>query len=199
MTHKQWTLIAALVFVMFAAGLSYTLLGLVPAVVFTVAFGGGVVLWLATTYRTQVDPLKIIIPYLLTVIFFIIHVYEEYITDFEVAMTDITGFHILERNFLTISAFSGPVLWLTGAILLLKRTHVGYYFLSVFYVNMLLAELAHFVFPFMEDGTFHYVSGMYTAALPLLPAGYGLYITLREIRNANSPSTKKATHVNIVR
>jgi hypothetical protein len=58
----------------------------------------------------------------------------------------------------------------------------SYYFLSVLYVNMIVAALAHFVFPFMEDGTFHYVSGMYTAALPLLPAGYGLYITLREIR-----------------
>jgi hypothetical protein len=94
-----------------------------------------------------------------------------------------------ERNFLTMTALSAPVLWLTAAILLVKRTHVGYYFLSVLYVNMIVAELAHFVFPFIEDGTFHYVSGMYTAALPLLPAGYGLYITVREIRNARSPST----------
>ena len=75
---------------------------------------------------------------------------------------------------------------LTGAILLLKKTHAGYYFLSVLYANMIVAELAHFVFPFMEDGTFHYVSGMYTAALPLLPAIYGLYITLREIRKTRS-------------
>jgi hypothetical protein len=42
------------------------------------------------------------------------------------------------------------------------------------------------VFPFMEDGTFHYVSGMYTALLPLLPASYGLQVTLREIRAARS-------------
>ena len=191
MTRKQWTLIGVLGFVVFVAILGYSLMGLVPAIIFTVAFGGGVALWLATTYKTQVDPLKIIVPYLLTIIFFIIHVYEEYITDFEVAMTDITGFHVLEKNFLTVAAFMGPVIWLTGAILLLKRTHAGYYFLSAFYVAMLLAELSHFVFPFMENGTFHYVSGMYTAALPLLPAGYGLYITLREIRNTYSPSTQR--------
>ena len=113
---------------------------------------------------------------------FIIHVYEEYVTDFEVAITDITGFHVLEKNFLTIAAFIGPSLWLIGAILLLKKTQVGYYFLSFFFVSMIIAELSHFVFPFLEDGTFHYVSGMYTAALPLIPAGYGLYITMCEIK-----------------
>ena len=191
MTSKQWTLMAALGFVVFVAILGNSLMGLLPAIIFTVAWGGGVILWLATTYRTQVDPLKIIVPYLLTVIFFIIHVFEEYITDFEVAMTDISGFHVLERDFLTGAAFIGPIMWLTGAIFLLKRTHIGYYFLSAFYVAMLFAELSHFIFPFMEDGTFHYVSGMYTAALPLLPAGYGLYITLREIRNARLALTQK--------
>jgi hypothetical protein len=186
MSRRQWTLTASLVSVAVAATVGYVLIGAVAAVVFAVAFGGGIVLWLATTYRTQVDPLKLIIPYLVTVIFFIVHVYEEYITDFEAAMTDVTGLHVLEKNFLTATAFTAPILWLTGAILLLKRTHAGYYFLSVLYVNMIVAELAHFVFPFMEDGTFHYVSGMYTAALPLLPASYGLYITLREIRRTRS-------------
>jgi uncharacterized membrane protein YraQ (UPF0718 family) len=110
-----------------------------------------------------------------------VHVYEEYLTDFEVAITDITGFHMLEKNFLTVAAFIAPIIWITGAILLLKKTHIGFYFLSFFYVAMMFAELSHFVFPFLEDGTFHYVSGMYTAAIPLFPAAYGFYITLREI------------------
>ena len=67
---------------------------------------------------------------------------------------------------------------------LIKRTDIGFYFLSFFYVAMMFAELSHFVFPFLEDGTFHYVSGMYTAAIPLIPAGYGFYITLSEIKKA---------------
>jgi len=50
------------------------------------------------------------------------------------------------------------------------------------YVAMMFAELSHFIFPFMEDGTFHYVSGMYTAAIPLFPAAYGFYITMGEIK-----------------
>ena len=43
----------------------------------------------------------------------------------------------------------------------------------MFFVAMMLAELSHFIFPFMEDGTFHYFPGMWTAALPLLPAAWG--------------------------
>jgi hypothetical protein len=186
MTQKEWSLIGVLGLIPLLLILTATRLSIVPAVVFTIPLVGGLALWLATTYKTQVDPLKLIIPYLLTLIFFIIHVYEEYITDFEVAMTDISGLHVLERDFLTIVAFLGPVVWLTGAILLLKRIAAGYYFMSSMYVGMILGELAHFVFPFMEDGTFHYVSGMYTALLPLLPASYGLRVTLRETRRARS-------------
>ena len=130
---------------------------------------------LPTDYR-----FRVFVPY--AVILFIIHVYEEYLTDFEGLVTDISGIHVLERDFLTVAAFIAPVLWLTGAVLLLKRTNVGYYMLSFFFVGMTIAELSHFAFPFLEDGTFHYTSGMYTAALPLIPAGYGLYITLSEIR-----------------
>ena len=179
---KQITVFVVIVFIILFIATALLLLGKLPALVFAFASIGGFVLWLLTTYQTPIDTQKVIIPYLFTIILFIVHVYEEYITDFEVAMTDITGFHILEKNFLTVAAFVAPVLWLIGAILVIKKTQIGYYFLSFFFFAMILAELSHFLFPFLEDGTFHYVSGMYTAALPLIPAGYGLYVTLREIR-----------------
>ena len=95
---------------------------------------------------------------------------------------------MLEQNFLTVAAFLAPIIWISGAILLLLRISFGYYFLCAFFFAMAIAELSHFVFPFLEDGTFHYASGMYTAALPLFPAGYGLYVMLREIRRARSES-----------
>lgn len=179
---RQISMIVVLIFIAGFIGMALVLLGQIPAVIFSVASVGGFLLWLATTYRTPIDTEKVIVPYLLTIIFFVIHVYEEYLTDFEVAMTDITGFHMLERNFLTVAAFVAPILWITGAILLIKKTHLGYYFLSFFFVAMVLAELSHYIFPFLEDGTFHYVSGMYTAAIPLIPAMYGLWVTLQEIQ-----------------
>ncbi len=182
MLSKQSSVFVVLVLIAALIGMALVLLGKLPALVFSVASIGGFVLWMLTTYKTPIDTQKIIIPYLLTIIFFIVHVYEEYITDFEVAMTDITGFHMLEKNFLTVAAFVAPIIWITGAILLIKRTHIGFYFLSFFFMAMMFAELSHFIFPFLEDGTFHYVSGMYTAAIPLIPAGYGFYITMTEIK-----------------
>lgn len=176
------TVVLVVVFIAGFVSMALVLLGRIPAIVFAVASIGGFVLWIATTYRTPIDGSKVIVPYLLAVMLFIVHVYEEYVTDFEVAMTDITGFHMLERDFLTVAAFAAPLLWIGGAVLILKKTQLGYYFLSFFFIAMTIAELTHFVFPFLEDGTFHYVSGMYTAALPLLPAGYGLYVTLSEVR-----------------
>ena len=179
---KKITLVFVLLIITAIIGMAFVLLGQIPAVIFAVASVGGFILWLFTTFRTPVDTEKIIIPYLFTIILFIVHVYEEYVTDFEAAMTDITGFHMLEKNFLTVAAFVAPVIWISGAILLIKKTQIGYYFLSFFFVAMIIAELSHYIFPFLEDGTFHYVSGMYTAALPLIPATYGLYVTFHEIR-----------------
>lgn len=176
------TNVLVLVFITAFVSMAYHFMGKVPGIVFFVASVGGYILWRFTTYKTPIDPLKVIIPYLVTIILFILHVYEEYLTDFEVAVTDIFGFHVQEQVFMTIAAFIGPAMWITGAILLLKKTLFGYYFLSFFIVAMTMAELSHYIFPFMQDGTFHYVSGMYTAALPLIPAGYALYIVLREIK-----------------
>jgi hypothetical protein len=180
--NRKLSIVVAAVFAAMFGVLGFIAGGTMPAVVFSIASGGGLVLWLATTYRTPVDPLKIIVPYLLAVILFHIHVYEVYVTDFEELIYNISGFHVTERDFLTVSAFAVPLLWLTGAILLLKRTNVGYYLLSFFFVMLTIAALPHFVSPFVEDGTVHYTPRMYTAALPLIPAGYGLYVVLNEIR-----------------
>jgi hypothetical protein len=160
----------------------FVLLGAIPAVVFAVAFGGGFFLYMATTWRTQFDTRKIIVPYLLTVMFFIVHVFEEYVTKFENVISALAGQPIPEANFLYVAAFLAPFLWVGGAIMLIKQWAFGYYFLCAFFFAMTIAELAHFVFPFVIDGTFHYEPGMYTAALPLIPAYYGLKIMFREIR-----------------
>lgn len=175
-------LILPVVFAVFMAFLALKLMGVLPAAIFAFAFGGGCIFYIATTWRTQFDPMKVIIPYLFTVVLFIAHVYEEYVMDFEGLVSDITGIHVLEQNFLTIAAFLAPIIWILGAIMLLKRMAFGYYFLCAFFFAMAIAELSHFIFPFLEDGTFHYTAGMYTAALPLIPAAYGLYVMMKELR-----------------
>lgn len=167
--------------------IAFTSAGIVPGMVFTFAFGGGLILYVSTLWRTRIDATKIIVPYLLTVILFIIHVYEEYLTHFEVTVTRMSGVEVSQFTLLTIAAFMAPVMWTAGAIFILKRWRFGDFFLCAFFFAMLLAELSHYIFPFMIDGTFHYESGMYTAFLPLIPAAYGLrqmLILLREAREA---------------
>lgn len=50
-------------------GMALVFLGEIPAVVFAVASIGGFILRLFTTYRTPIDTQKVIVPYLLAVIF----------------------------------------------------------------------------------------------------------------------------------
>lgn len=132
MTSKQLSVVGVLIFIVAFVGMALVLLGKVPAVIFSVASIGGFILWMFTTYRTPIDTQKVIVPYLLTIIFFVIHVYEEYVTDFEVAITDIFGFHMLEKNFLTVAAFGAPIIWIVGAILIIKKTHIGFLFFELF-------------------------------------------------------------------
>lgn len=152
---------------------------------FSAAFAGGFILWLLTTFRQPVEPDKIIVPYLITVIFFIVHVFEEYVFHIERVLTQLSGFEVTQQKFLIIAAFAAPVVWLSGAVMLIKRWDFGYFFVSTFLFGMMFAELSHFVSPFLEDGTFHYSPGMFTALLPVISGWLMFGIVLREMKTAN--------------
>lgn len=177
-------LILPAVLVGLAGIIGYTQLGPLPAIVFTVAFGGGFVLYIFTSWKTPFDTSKVLVPYLLTVAFFIAHVFEEYLTGFEKLVSQISGAEVTQWKFLMVAGFIAPIVWVIGAILIFKQTAIGNYFLCAFFFAMMIAELSHFVFPFLIDGTFHYESGMYTAALPLIPASYGFFVMMKEIARA---------------
>jgi hypothetical protein len=162
--------------------IAYVVFGPVPAIVFTIAFGGGLILYIFTAWRTRFDPLKVIVPYLLTVMLFIVHTYEEYLTGFDHLASALAGREVQQSDMLFVIAWLAPFMWIGGAVMLIKQWAFGYYFLCAFFVAMTIAELAHFIFPFVINGSFHYESGMYTALLPLIPAFYGLYVMMREIR-----------------
>lgn len=183
---ERRNLILPVITICVIVAIGYVMLGPVPAVVFAVAFGGGLVLYVRTAWRTQFDTRKVIVPYLLTVMLFLVHTYEEYLTDFELLASRLSGQTVAEADFLFVVGWLAPFVWIGGAIMLIKQWAFGYYFLCAFFVAMTVAELAHFVFPFVIDGTFHYQSGLYTAALPLITAYCGLYIMIREIRKVRA-------------
>jgi hypothetical protein len=164
---------------------------LVGALAFAVVplFIGGFVLWWLTTYRTQIDPNQIIVPYLLTVIAFIAHVYEEY-KAYVLGFPDVLQGGPFALNLdllLTFAAFLAPILWLLGAVMMLKRWPVGYFTVSTFLFGMMFIEPTHFLAPFLQDGTFHYVGGMWTAILPIALGWYTFLLTRREMQRSKEP------------
>src|SRR5262245_11057094 len=179
--NNQVSLISAVLFVAGFALVGYLTVGF-AGVLFSVAFLGGLVLWLCTTYRTPVDPQTMIVPYLITVMLFIGHVYEEFAAHVERHLADLSGLEVTQADFLTVAAFGAPTVWLLGAVMLLKRWVFGYFFASTFLFGMMFAELSHFLSPFLESGTFHYTPGMYTGILPVLGGWYVFGIVVREMK-----------------
>ncbi len=177
---KYFDIIGPGLFIIFLALFSYFLLGITGPIIIGGAGTGGFILYLKTGYKYRFDTSKIIVSYLLSVVFFIIHVYEEYIFGFEHIVSDLSHSHVSQQSFLTFAGFFGPAMWVSGAILIIKRWALGYYFLGFFFVAMTVAELTHFIFPFILYGEWKYTAGVATAAIPLIPAWYGLIITLKE-------------------
>ena len=171
MSTETKSVIGAVALILGLALVGYVTVGF-AGVLFSVAFVGGLTLWLLTTYRTPIDPQTIIVPYLVTVILFIVHVYEEFVAHVEHQLTKLSGLPVTQTDFLVIAAFSAPIVWLLGAVMVLKRWAFGYFFVSTFLFGMMFAELSHFFSPFMESGTFHYSPGMYTAILPVIGGWY---------------------------
>jgi hypothetical protein len=153
-----------------------------PAALFALALFGGVALWAATTLRTPVDPAKVIVPYLITVAIFVVHVLEEYLTHVDRLLAAISGHAVSEPAFLVVAAFFAPTLWLAGAVLLLERSQLGDYIASTFYFGMIVGESSHFAFPFLESGRLHYASGMITAVPLIASAALALRRTIVEVR-----------------
>lgn len=155
---------------------------------FSVAFIGGLVFWLLTTYRTPVEPFAIVAPYLVTVVCFIIHVYEEYVSHIERTLSHLSGTAVSQGDFLFIAAFSAPIVWLIGAIMVLKRWSFGYFLMSTFLFGMMFGELLHFISPLLEGGDYHYSAGMYTAILPIVSAWWTFIILKKEMKKSCLPA-----------
>lgn len=179
---KHLDIIGPGLFLIFLSLFSYLQLGKIGPIVIGGAGALGFLFYLKTGYKYRFDTSKIIVSYLLAVVFFILHVYEEYIFGFEHIVSGISNSAVSQKDFLTFAGFFAPAMWVTGAILILKKWALGYYFLGFFFVAMTVAELTHFIFPFVLYGEWRYTAGVATAALPLFPAWYGLIVTIKETR-----------------
>jgi len=158
------------------------------AVAYVPLFAGGFILWWFTTRRASIDPHRIIVPYLLTVIMFIAHVYEEY-RAYSLGFPSITPLPATFEQMVTFAASLAPILWLLGAVMMLKRLPVGFFVASTFLFGMMFIEPSHLVVPFLPLWSFRYVGGMWTALL-LTPLGWYTFLAIRrEIARQTDAST----------
>jgi hypothetical protein len=181
-TTRVWTLQIS---VFAAAWLLFVYMLVGPlAFAYVPLFIGGFALWWVTARRTPIDPHAIIVPYLVTVIMFIGHVYEEYKAHLLGSADIVQGapFAISFEMMLTFAASLAPVIWLLGAVLMLKRQTVGFFIASTFLFGMMFIEPTHFIAPFSQGGGLHYVGGMFTAVLPTACGWYTFLAIRRDMR-----------------
>jgi hypothetical protein len=161
------------------------------AVAWVLLFTGGFILWWFTRNRMSSAPHRIIVPYLLLVVAFIAHVYEEY-------KASLLGFPDVNQGFpfdvtfereVTFAASLAPIFWLLGAVMILKRWRVGDFAGSTFLFGMMFIEPYHFIAPFLQSGTFHYVGGMLTAPMPIALGWYTFIVLRRDVRNPTNVRT----------
>jgi len=153
------------------------------AFAYVLLFAGGFALWSFSLRKVIIDPRNVIVPYLMTVIMFIAHVYEEYKAHL-LGFPDIVKaapFPISFEMMLTFAASFAPIIWLLGAVLMLKRQPLGFFIASTFLFGMMFIEPTHFIAPFSEGDGFHYVGGLFTAALPTAAGWYTFLAIRREI------------------
>lgn len=181
-TAQRTSIISVIQIPLFVAGwlvVEYLFVGPL-AFAYVPLFLGGFILWWFTARRAPIDPRNIVVPYLLTVIVFIAHVYEEYKAHL-LGFPDIVEgapFPISFEMMLTFAGSLAPILWLLGGVLMLKRQTLGFFIASTFLFGMMFIEPTHFIAPFAQGGGVHYVGGLFTAALPTV-GGWHTFLAMR--------------------
>lgn len=149
--------------------LGYTLLGLIPMLLFASGFVGGLIVWLASPDRAAFKEIRW--PFAVTLALFVAHKVEEREMDFFPALSTLTGVPVPEQGSpLAILLYVLSAAWLLIPVLM-KPGGFGHYLAWTFFISMGGIELAHFVFPLFTGEEYGYFPGLATAAM-LAPAGW---------------------------
>lgn len=162
----------------------YFALGWLTAVIFSVGFIGGWLLWLKVP--NPINPKNITTVFVLTLIAFLIHKYEERTQGFFPALSQITGVPVPTKDSvwaIAMNLLASP--WLIIPIMLKWNNRIGSYFTWTFFVSMGITELAHFVFPFLTNKDYSYFPGMYSVIILAPLAWRGIYLITRPKTNTD--------------
>ena len=159
----------------------YVRIGLAPVVIIGGSAAVAYFVWLGTTYKRPVNPQAILPLYLAAVASQMIHMVEEYATDFPGEFSKLFHLNLFQRDFFAIT-FMGifGALWLLTALGLRYRNPIANFMLWFFLIGPgLVNSVAHFSFPFFS-GHFHYFPGLVTVLLPTIFTVLAIRVLLKE-------------------
>ena len=140
--------------------LGYVTFGWLTAIIFSLGFLGSFILWCLNQSQPMWENIKV--PYVLTFILFIAHRAEEKWMGFFAELAKVSGAPTPELTSLTlwilISSTVGA--WLLVPFLVKRQIALGYFFAWSFFASMGITELAHFMFPLLQDAPYGYFPGM---------------------------------------
>lgn len=146
---------------------------------------GGLIGWLLTTYKEPANPQVVLPLYLLTLFSFYLHLLEEHVFGFAHRMSMAFALQWTDLNFNLLILLGGPMIWILGALGLYYRNPFGNFIVWFISFGMLLGEPAHFIFPLIEGGRYHYFPGMWTALFPMITAIASMVWMVVETRKVN--------------
>lgn len=177
---KGSTVVFAALFTISVLVLGYVMLGLLPMFLFAFGFLGGFILWLIIPSNVTFSVIRI--PYFLTLLFFIVHKWEERHFDFFPALSKLTGVPMPETNsFLVYLLYAFAGAWLLIPFLMHRKHSFGYYLAWTFFTAMGVTELAHFFFPFFTNEPYGYFPGMGSVVILAPVAWWGMYRLTRSM------------------
>jgi Protein of unknown function with HXXEE motif len=152
----------------------------------TFIIGGSAVLaygaWLGTTFRQPADPGQVVPPFLLLIAAELVHMGEEYLTDFPGEIRELFGAPVsFDLETFTVGLLIGVNVLALLAAAGLRRGNPAANYMVWFYVlgPGLANAVAHIYFPIAADRT--YFPGLVTVALPTV---FGLVVLARLLRPA---------------
>ena len=180
-------IIAVALAILTFGAIMFVRVGTAPVVIIGGSAAIAYFVWLGTTYKRPADPRAILPLYLAAVASQMIHMVEEYATDFPGQVSSLFHLNLFNRDFFAIT-FMGVfgALWLLTALGLLYRNPIANFMLWFFLIGPgLVNGVAHFSFPFFS-GHFHYFPGLVTVLLPTIFTILVIRVLLQEQRQSTT-------------
>ncbi|KTD63907.1 hypothetical protein [Legionella spiritensis] len=151
----------------------------------------GWVCWLKFSFTRPTPSEIILVPFLLTCGFLMLHIVEEYTMNFPLAISQLFHVHFTMATFIYIFMLAGPAIYFFTAAGLNYHNPLANFIAWFIFIGPGVAEITHAIFPLIawaKGLTDHYAyfPGLYTFYLPMIPGIYGIVRVVKSSRTTQN-------------